>query len=138
MRDKVVHNTSTLTTTASTNSSTGPTNILQPNLLISSTLSSSSITPASTPDNAYSSTDPSQSSALSNTFDAVTPLQPTAIVDNTDLLNSFDSSSYTTLQSCPLDLRISHRSKNKRLSTSPIPTCKSRRKRGNNGEHAFT
>jgi len=145
MRDKVVHNTSTLTTTTSTNTSSFPTNILQPNLLISSTLSSSfasssssSITPASQPDNTSSNTDPSQSSLLSNTFDYVIPLQPTTIVDNVDLLNLSDSPSYTTLQACPLDLTLSHRSKNKRLSTSPRPSCKSRRNEEHNGEHFFT
>ncbi|CAF1496473.1 unnamed protein product, partial [Adineta steineri] len=139
MRNKVAHNTSILTTTTSTNTLSIPTNILQPNLLVLPTLSYSSASSSlssttldDTSDNISSNTDPSQSSFLINIFDHVIPLQPTTIVDNMRPLNTSHSPSYTTLQTCPLDLTFSLKSKNKRLSTSTGQSYNSRRDQENN------
>ncbi|CAF4499246.1 unnamed protein product [Rotaria sp. Silwood2] len=116
MRDKVVHNTTTPSTTAFIGTSPLSTNILLPWLQSSTTPSCSpasvffsSTTLAIKSIDVSTNTDPPQSSPLSNTFDQITPLQPTVFVNDDDLIQSSITSSYTTLQSCPLDLTSSSR-----------------------------
>ncbi len=139
MRDKVVPSTSTLTTTAS-NVSAVPTNILQPNSSMSSMLSCSSASSSVTSVSKFvntSNADPTDTALRTSTFNDIIPIQPTIVDDDIQLFNSSDMSTYTTLQSCPLDLTINHRPKNKRATSSPERSYKSRRNRINNGEYFF-
>ena len=125
MRDKVAHNDTTLSTTTATNIQSVPINILQPHQLSSTTLSCSFVSPSSPstaltikPANVFTNIDLSESSSPPNTFDQIIPLQSTVVIDDNDDVRSSTTSSYTILQSCPLDLTLNTRSEKRKLSTS--------------------
>ena len=125
MRDKVAHNDTTLSTTTTTSIPSVPTNILQPHQLSSTTLSCSFVSPSSSstpltikPAYVFTNIDLSESSSPPNTFDQIIPLQSTVIIDDNDDVRSSTTSSYTILQSCPLDLTLNTWSEKRKLSTS--------------------
>jgi hypothetical protein len=137
MREKVALN----ATTASPKTSSvlsPPTNILQPRLISSTSPSSPSTTTlvSSTPScsaNVCTTTPIDVSlnvgsldlSSFSQVYNQITPLQPTVVDQADEPAQSTDSLSYTTLQSCPLDLSIDSLPRKRRSSTMPRAARKS-------------